>query len=136
MSKTETLKEFLVRGGKIKKLATVKNESTEINVRKTTTGPAELMVSYSSAFDVDKAKVQSMNDKQIIDAALSVEMHADGDSFGELSYRCPDLHSARFMFGEKNVSKKKKTSTSKKVDLSGIDKSTLDKLFKSGFKNG
>lgn len=40
--KTESLKEFLERGGKIEKVEPVEPESKEVTVRKTTTGPATI----------------------------------------------------------------------------------------------
>lgn len=42
MKKTESLQDFLERGGKIEKLDPVEPEEKEVTVRKTTTGPATI----------------------------------------------------------------------------------------------
>ncbi len=63
--KRETVDEFVARGGNIEKIPSVEPENKDVNVRRTTTGPATLMTLGEGAlFFTEKIK-RKKKDKQI-----------------------------------------------------------------------
>lgn len=116
--KTETVEEFLARGGKIQKIEPVEQEEKEVNVKQTVVGPANLMSKSSNPFSIDHMskeefeealkKIDGLTDKQkekLMDMA---------ENMSELSYQSPGLEEAALMYGDKT--KRKKKAMNKHID--------------------
>lgn len=110
LSKTETVEEFLARGGKIQKLEYVEREERDINVKPSNAGPVNMMSKGSSSFashlskeDFDEllARVDKMSKEEKQELA---DMLTDT---AELSMQSPSLEEAAVMYGEKTERKKK-----------------------------
>lgn len=125
ITRTETVEEFLARGGKIQKIEPVIQEENEVNVKQTVVGPANLMSKSSNPFSIDHMskeefeealkKIDGLTDKQkekLMDMA---------ENMSELSYQSPGLEEAALMYGDKTKRKKKAKSVDKKEMNNHID---------------
>ncbi len=70
ITSTESVEKFLARGGKIQKIAPVESEKKEVNVKRTTTGPAQLMSLGEGALMFTekvkrKKKVKKLDEKEV-----------------------------------------------------------------------
>ena len=119
--KTETVAEFLARGGKIQKLEPVKYEEQEVNVKRTTVGPAQMMSTNSNPFSISDIDPEQF--KEVLKKITNLSQEEKdklldmAENMSELAYQSPGLEEAALMYGEKITRKKKsKTLDNKEVD--------------------